>query len=151
MVMNTEYELVSSWAVACSRTELWDVLDHLLDTDDPMVWWPSVDVTGYDGRSMTLRARSGFGYALTFTLHDLDAERPDLLTFSATGDLRGTGRVTFRDVGAGGCAMDIVWRVDADRPWMRRTGWLLRPVFVAGHRLVMRKGERQLNGWIAGS
>lgn len=147
--MNADYELVSSWAVRCSRDELWDVLERLLDSSDPMVWWPSLQVMGYDGRTLAVRVRSGLGYTLAFTMDDLEARRPDALTFSATGDLRGTGSVTFRDVGANGCAMHIVWRVAADRRWMRWTGWLLRPVFVAGHRLVMRRGEGHLNRWIA--
>lgn len=147
--MNADYELVSTWSIACSRDELWDVLDDLLGTDDPMAWWPSVDVLTYDGRSMALRTRSGLGYALHFTLHDLQARKPEVLTFSATGDLRGTGLVTFREAGPDRSAMHIVWRVAADRSWMRWTGWLLRPVFVAAHQLVMRKGERQLGRWIA--
>jgi hypothetical protein len=45
--------------------------------------------------------------------------------------------------------MDIDWRVATDRRWMRWTGWLLRPVFVAGHHLIMRQGEKNLNAWLS--
>lgn len=147
--MTADYVFESRWQVARSRDSLWDALDHLLDTDDPMVWWPSVQVQRYDGSTMTVRAASAFGYSLTFELADLQAHRPDRLTFSATGDLRGSGVVTFAESGPASCAMTIDWRVAADRRWMRWTGWLLRPVFVAGHWLIMRQGEKKLNAWLA--
>jgi hypothetical protein len=31
---------------------------------------------------------------------------------------------------------------------MRWTAWVLRPVFVAGHHIVMRQGEKHLNEWL---
>lgn len=147
--MTSSYVFVSRWSIARSRDSLWDVLDDLLATDDPMVWWPSVSVQRYDGSVMTVRAASAFGYSLTFDLADLEASRPDRLTFNATGDLRGRGVVTFADHGPRRCEMDIDWRVDTDRRWMRWTGWLLRPLFVAGHALIMRQGEKKLNAWLA--
>lgn len=149
--MTADYVFVSRWNIARSRESLWDTLDDLLATDDPMVWWPSVHVQGYDGSTMTVRAASVFGYSLTFDLADLEARRPDRLTFSATGDLRGRGVVTFAESSDDTCSMMIDWRVAADRRWMRRTEWLLRPVFVAGHGLIMRQGEKRLNSWLARS
>ena len=146
--MGADYTFASRWSLDVGREQLWDVLDDLLATSDPMVWWPSVQVRGYDGSSMTVRAASAFGYALTFELADLTTRRPDALTFTSHGDLRGRGTVTVVDVGTGRCAMDIDWNVAADRPWMRRTGWFLRPVFVVGHHLVMRQGENHLNSWL---
>ncbi|MFI5428413.1 hypothetical protein [Aeromicrobium sp. UC242_57] len=113
-----------------------------------MAWWPAVRVTGYDGDRMTVRATSAFGYGLTFSLTDLTTSRPDRLTFAAEGDLRGEGIVTFRESAPGTCEMEIDWRVATDRRWMRATGWFLRPVFVAGHALIMRQGERHLNAWL---
>lgn len=147
--MSSDYALVSDWTVACSRDELWAVLDDLLQSSDPMAWWPAVHVTDYDQSSMGVRVSSGLGYALTFTMRDLDARPPSSLTFSADGDLRGAGSVVFHELGADAARMEIVWKVSTGRPWMRWSSWLLRPVFVAGHRIVMRRGERQLNAWIA--
>jgi hypothetical protein len=146
--MKSQYVLVSRWHVARGRESLWDALDGLLSTPDPMVWWPSVDVIGYDGDDLHLRAASGLGYAVTFRLSDLEAQRPDRLTFRADGDLRGSGEVRFVALGPASSAMDIDWRVTTDRAWMRWTAWLLRPVFVVGHHLVMRQGERRLNAWL---
>ncbi|MCW2751638.1 MAG: hypothetical protein JWR83_2748 [Aeromicrobium sp.] len=146
--MNSEYEFRSRWLIGRSRESLWDVLESLLASDNPMPWWPSVQVTSYDKHSLDLRARSRLGYALKFRLSDLRSVRPTQLTFASHGELRGTGLVTFDDLGPLESAMDIDWRVSTDKAWMRRTTWLLRPVFVLGHNLVMRQGEKQLNAWL---
>jgi hypothetical protein len=147
--VSADYVLRSRWRVQRSRQSLWDVLEALLATDDPLPWWPAVEVLGYDGDDLRLRASSHLGYALKFTLSDLRSHPPDRLTFRADGDLSGRGEVAFVDDGPSGSALEIDWRVDTSRPWMRRTSWLLRPVFVLGHHLVMRQGERRLNAWLA--
>jgi hypothetical protein len=146
--MNSDYEFRSRWLVGRSRESLWDALELLLASDNPMPWWPSVQVTSYDRRSLDLQAKSRLGYALTFRLSDLKAVRPTRLTFASEGELRGAGTVTFDDLGAHESAMDIDWRVSTDKAWMRRTSWLLRPLFVLGHNLVMRQGEKHLNAWL---
>jgi hypothetical protein len=146
--MNSDYVLVSRWRVDRSRESLWDVLEALLATSDPLPWWPSVQVTAYDGDNLDVRAASGLGYAVTFRLANLESQRPDRLTFTSEGDLRGTGEVRFVELGAQTSAMDIDWRVATDRRWMRMTAWILRPVFVAGHHIVMRQGEKHLNKWL---
>ncbi|KAA1399377.1 hypothetical protein [Aeromicrobium ginsengisoli] len=147
--MNSEYVLLSRWQVDRSRESLWDVLEALLETPDPLPWWPSVQVTAYDGDNLDVRAASGLGYAVTFRLANLEAQRPSLLSFTSEGDLRGRGVVTFVELTDGISAMDIDWRVATDRRWMRWTSWLLRPVFIAGHHIVMRQGEKHLNAWLA--
>ena len=147
--MNSRYEFHSRWQVARSRESLWDELEALLASDDPMAWWGSVEVVGYDGSNLSVMAESHFGYRLAFQLTRLELTRPTHLTFDSEGDLRGSGGVTFVDGDDGSTSwMDIDWRVATDRRWMRWTGWLLRPVFVTGHHLIMRQGEKHLNAWL---
>ncbi len=146
--MNSEYVLLSRWRVDRSRDALWDVLEALLDTPDPLPWWPSVQVTAYDGDNLDLHAASGLGYAVEFRLANLESRRPDRLRFTSEGDLRGRGEITFVELTSETSAMDIDWRVATDRRWMRWTSWILRPVFVAGHHIVMRQGEKHLNEWL---
>lgn len=148
--MTPDYAFASRWTVARSRDSLWDVFEHLLGTDDPMLWWPSVHVENYDGVTMSLRADSAFGYSLRFRLTNLQVRRPGILTFIAQGDLRGTGVVSFVEAGDMACHLDIAWKVSVDRRWMRRSSWLLRPVFRAGHTLIMRQGQKRLNAWLCG-
>lgn len=147
--MNSHYAFHSRWLVPLSREALWDEVEELLAGDDPMVWWDSVEVTHYDGKVLAARAASAFGYRLAFRLDHLEVSRPRQLTFDSDGDLRGRGIVTFVEGEDGrSSVMHIDWRVEADRRWMRLTGWLLRPVFVAGHHLIMRRGERELAAWL---
>lgn len=146
--MKSDYVLVSRWTVARSRESLWDELEALLATSDPLPWWPAVQVTSYDGDDLELRAASGFGYAVRFRLSNLQVHRPDRLTFTSEGDLHGRGEVTFVPLAADRAAMDIDWQVATQKRWMRRTAWLLRPIFVAGHHVVMRSGEKHLNHWL---
>jgi hypothetical protein len=146
--MNSDYVLVSRWRIDRDRESLWDVLEGLLATSDPLPWWPSVQVTAYDGDNLDLRAASGLGYSVTFRLANLESSRPDRLTFTSEGDLRGSGEVRFLELTADTSEMDIDWRVATDRRWMRWTAWILRPVFVAGHHLLMRQGEKHLNAWL---
>ncbi|GAA3532930.1 hypothetical protein GCM10022234_32270 [Aeromicrobium panaciterrae] len=147
--MNSQYVFRSRWDVPIGREALWDEVESLLASGDPMVWWGSVEVIDYDGTNLAVRAASAFGYRLEFRLDHLELSRPDRLTFDSAGDLRGSGVVTFVDrEGGRTSAMHIDWRVEAARRWMRLTGWLLRPVFVAGHRLIMRQGEKHLNAWL---
>jgi len=147
--MKSEYEFQSRWNIAFSRESLWGAVEFLLASDDPMAWWPSVRVVNYDGSSVEVRASSRFGYALSFCLSDLQTFRPDRLTLRSDGDLRGNAEVRFVDLGDSASAMDIDWHVATDRRWMRWSVWILRPVFVAGHHMVMRQGETHLNAWLA--
>lgn len=136
----------------CGRRELWQHLDALVASHDPMIWWPSVQVTeSIPGRWVSLRTRSRFGYHLNFCLTDLVFEEPDEMRFAAEGDLVGRGVVNFSDEGPERTSMLIDWQVSAVRPWMRRTNWLLRPVFAVAHRFVMREGERRFAAWLAGA
>jgi len=146
--MNSDYVLVSRWRVHRDRESLWDVLEALLETSDPLPWWPSVQVTAYDGDNLDLRAASGLGYSVTFRLANLQSSRPERLSFTSEGDLRGSGEVRFLELASDSSEMDIDWRVATDRRWMRWTAWILRPVFVAGHHIVMRQGEKHLNAWL---
>ncbi len=124
------------------------MLEALLDTPDPLPWWPSVQVTAYDGDNLDLRAASGLGYAVSSGWPTWSHAGPDRLRFTSEGDLRGRGEITFVELTPETSAMDIDWRVATDRRWMRWTSWILRPVFVAGHHIVMRQGEKHLNEWL---
>ena len=97
--MNSNYAFHSRWNVAVAREVLWDALEDLLASDDPMAWWGSVEVTDYDGHNLAVRAASHFGYRLTFRLTDLEQSRPQRLTFGSGGDLKGSGLVSFVDLG----------------------------------------------------
>lgn len=146
--MRNVYELHSRWDLVVSREVLWDGLESLLDSDDPMAWWPSVHVASYADGTLDVRASSHLGYTLRFRLHDLETHRPEAMTVASDGDLRGSGTLSFSDVSPDRSAIDIQWNVSVDRAWMKATSWVLRPIFALGHHLVMAQGEKRLNQWL---
>lgn len=113
-----------------------------------MIWWPSVHATESIPGRLSLRARSRFGYSLDFRLTHLKLEQPERMRFAAEGDLAGHGVIMFEDRGPAQTAMLIDWQVDTSRAWMRRTSWLLRPVFTLAHHRIMHEGERRFAGWV---
>lgn len=147
--MTNAYAMTTTWEINVSRHAMWAVVDEALNSPDPMPWWSAVKVVSNDGTHMHLKARSPIGYSLHFRVHDLNALKPDALTYASDGDLRGSGSTTFREISANACALDFEWKVSVDRAWMRATSRLLRPLFVLGHNLVMAQGEKKLNRWLA--
>lgn len=147
--MRNVYELHSRWDLAADRDTVWDALEELLASDDPMAWWPSVTVVSKVGDDLNVAARSVLGYRLHFRLYGLAWSRPDSMTVESDGDLRGRGDLTFGTVGDQHSTIDIQWNVSVDRAWMRATSLLLRPAFTLGHHLVMAQGQKRLNRWLA--
>lgn len=147
--MRNVYEMQSRWDLRASREEVWDALAALLDSEDPMAWWPSVRVESYVDDELVVLASSHLGYTLKFRLYDLAQSRPESMTVLSDGDLRGGGTMTFSEVSAASSALNVQWNVSVDRAWMRATSWILRPIFVLGHHLVMNQGEKNFNRWLA--
>lgn len=161
--MTRPYVFRTRWLVDEPPEPLWDTLEELLAQPDPMPWWGAVRVVGRgvdpgaagpgQGDVVHLEARSAFGYRLRFAVHDLELERPTAMRLNASGDLVGHAALAFAPVGPAGSPrrtrLTIDWRVVATPAWMRRGHLLLRPVVVLGHGLIMRRGERRLNAWLA--
>lgn len=142
------YDLVSTWIFAAPLDDVWAVFEGLVDEPDPFVWWPDLSVEARGDDWLRVVTRSHLGYRLRFRLHTVRTEPPHTITIASTGDLTGSGRIALVADGAGGTRVQIDWAVCANRAWMRWTGPVLRPVFVASHRFVMRRGERALRAWL---
>lgn len=145
------YAFRSRWDLPVERRRLWEVVQEALGAEDPIPWWGRVRVVGRDDGELHLVAESGLGYRLRFTIDQLELNRPDTMTFRATGDLVGRAVLRFVPVGRHRTLLLINWDVEVTRPWMRRTDAVLRPVFTAAHHVVMRQGERRLRRWLPGS
>ena len=144
----TRYELTSTWRLDAPVGVVWDVFDAMVD-DDPFPWWPDLEVVGRDADEIRVVTRSGLGYRLRFRLLALESEPPVALRFQAAGDLEGLGHVRFVAESDETSRLDITWTVEPTQRWMRWSGLVLKPAFVATHALVMRRGERSLQAWLA--
>jgi hypothetical protein len=148
--MTAAYTFVSRWRAPATRERCWEVLSATLSPRDagcePAPWWPDVTIVEAPtriepGSVIRLDVRSPFGYRLRVRLELTRVDAPTSLAAVSEGDLRGEGTLDIVPAEEGS-VLTWTWRVSVRRPWMRATGWLLRPLFVVAHTFVMRRGER---------
>ncbi len=150
--MPAEYAFVSRWRMPASAERVWAELERMItapDSEAVTTWWPAVTVARpalrfARGEMLELLVRSPLGYRLRIRLVLREVSSPWLLTAESTGDLGGRGTVRIERRGDAASVIVIGWDVVTRRPWMNRTAWVLRPVFVRAHAHVMREGERGL-------
>ncbi|SRR5579884_228627 len=147
--MSNAYHFVTVWRVAGTTAEVRDVL---ADADGLARWWPSVYLTvtqlekGADdgtGSVIDLYTKGWLPYTLRWTFTVTEPITEEGFAISARGDFVGTGRWTFRQDGPE-VVVTYDWRIEAEKPLLRRLTWLLRPVFAANHRWAMARGEESL-------
>ncbi len=147
--MGSAYHFLTEWRVAGTTAEVRAVL-----SDGPSLtrWWPSVylsvvqlepgDADGVGG-AIALHTKGWLPYTLRWTLRVTEPITEAGYALTASGDLDGAGRWTFRQQGPE-VVITYDWRVQATKPLLRRLSWLLRPAFAANHRWAMAKGEESL-------
>ena len=144
------YQFLSRWRIEGTCGEVADVLG------DPLAlprWWPSVylaveqleppDARGV-GRRVRLLTKGLLPYTLRWESVVVESRYPYGYTLVAEGDFVGEGIWTFKQDGR---FVDIRydWRIDAEKPLLRRLSFLLKPIFQANHRWAMAQGERSLD------
>lgn len=95
------------------------------------------------GRVTAITTRGVLPYDVNWQVTVLETKAPNLIRIAATGDVEGLGDWRLAQQG------DLVqlvydWRVRVGKPWMRHFEFLLKPLFVANHNWVMRRGEQGL-------
>ena len=147
--MTADYEFVTQWRVIATPAEVKAVLSDGLSLPR---WWPAVyiSVTRLEdgaengvGGSLALHTKGWLPYTLRWTLRVVEPITDAGYALTATGDLVGTGRWTFRQDGPN-VVIRYEWRVRASTQLLRRLTWLLRPAFAANHRWAMARGEESL-------
>ncbi|MGJ9412266.1 hypothetical protein ACHAAC_06115 [Aeromicrobium sp. CF4.19] len=140
---------MSRWRLDHPRRAVWQVLQDLVGTQDPFPWWADLQVTGRTDDEIHVRARSWVGYRLHFRLHSLSTTQPRRIGLRSDGDLVGRADVELEADGDEACVVVITWDVEVTRGWMRMGAVVLRPLFVLMHAVVMRRGRRGLEAWLA--
>jgi hypothetical protein len=141
------------WRVDAPPEECWRAIERML-VPGARSWWRALRVVSAPGglaagADVDVVVTAPFGYRLRVRFA-LERVRPARQVVAAgSGDLTGRGILTLASAGQSGCRLDVDWRVVVERPWMRRTSWMLRPVFALAHALVMRAGERGLRRALA--
>jgi hypothetical protein len=147
--MSTDYEFRTQWRVAGTVDEVKAVL---ADAESLPVWWPAVYLSvrevdvgeaGGVGRVVELHTKGWLPYTLSWTLRITEPITDEGFALSATGDLAGSGRWSFRQEGPE-VVITYDWRVSATKPLLQRLSWLFKPAFAANHRWAMARGEESL-------
>ena len=142
------FVLISRWRLDCSIEAAWQCLCAVRDWSR---WWPQVltaetdgdDCTGATprvGRSARLEWRTGLGYGLRLRLTTTGVLAPFELEGVVEGDLDGHGLWLLEPQARHGVRITYRWDVQLNRPWMRLSAPLLRPLFARNHFSVMRDG-----------
>jgi len=144
-----DYEFITRWRVEGTCSEVADILG------DPLAlprWWPSVyleverlpdSAPRGVGSRVRLRTKGWLPYTIEWALEVVESHYPRGFVIVATGDFDGSGVWTFEQDGE---YVDAVydWRLNVEKPLLKRLSFALRPVFEANHRWAMRQGEESL-------
>jgi hypothetical protein len=144
----SQYSFSSTWRIAASQERVWRAFEELLPSENPFVFWPGMRSERRGGPDIHVTAASPVGYTLRFRVFDVVSSPMKRVTLRADGDLLGRATMQLAAVDAVNSTIDVEWHVDVTQPWMRRMRFVLRPVFVFAHDVVMRAGERGLNAWL---
>ncbi len=143
------YHFVTHWRVEGTCGEVADILG------DPLAlarWWPSVYLQveqlapggpGGVGTRAALLTKGWLPYSLAWEFEVTESRYPHGFTLKAAGDFVGRGEWTFTQNGS---FVDVTydWRLDAEKPLLRKLSFLIRPLFEANHRWAMARGEESL-------
>ena len=145
-----DYQVVTRWRLAGSVEE---VAHIVRDTASLVRWWPAAFLDALVlregdehqvGKTVRLRTKGWLPYLLRFDLLVEDSCFPRTCSLRVWGDFEG-GCLCTAEAVAGGVELTFDWRVRVRKPLVRRLSWLLKPVFVANHRWVMRRGLESLD------
>jgi len=143
--MNRHFRFASSHLLAAPRDAVFDVL---VDAEHWPRWWPQIrSVTPYDDTHGSAKIRSVLPFTLRLELTSEVADRESgVLRATLAGDLVGWAEFVVRAAGQQ-TALDYAQEVDLQLPG--RIGALAcsapaRPLLVANHALMIRRGMRGL-------
>lgn len=143
-----DYHFITHWQV---QAKLQDVVDIIGDAESLPRWWPAVyldvdvlekgDAQGI-GKRIRLYTKGWLPYTLRWEFRVSEATQHGF-TLIAEGDFTGRGIWTFAE--QAGC-VDITydWRIQAQKPLLKRLSVLFKPIFAMNHRWAMQKGEESL-------
>jgi hypothetical protein len=144
-----EYRFRNVWSLEVAAARLFDAL---VDLASYPRWWPDVrSVRRVDADTAEFTCRALLPYALVFRLHraeqDEDAGR---LRVDVTGDLEGYVEGVVAAAPRPSLArLEISQEVVVNKKLLRRLAPIARPLFLANHAAMMRRGHRGLRTYLA--
>ena len=150
-LLKERFVLISRWQLGCGIDPAWRLISQVHDWP---VWWPQVRAVRVDGDAphdtgvaeprvgsrAAIEWKTPLGYGLDLHVTTVRVVAPFELEGVAGGDLEGHGLWLLEPRQADGVLITYRWDVHLNRPWMRLTAPLLRPLFARSHASVMRAG-----------
>ena len=144
-----EYHFITHWNVEATCEEVYDVIG---DADGLKTWWPSVyldtkvlkegDAKNV-GKVVALYTKGWLPYTLKWNFIVAETNKPLGFTIKADGDFVGRGIWVFEQQGKN-CHIIFDWKLDAEKPLLKKRSFIMKPVFSLNHRWAMKKGEDSL-------
>jgi len=141
------YHFVTDWRFKAPVQQVWTVV---LDIVRYPGWWKNfrrVTVTRGDGRSIgsviECEVRGSLPYSLRYALEVMESEEYRHILLRSTGDLVGTGRWAFSEVGPQTQAV-YYWDVATTNPILNLVAPLARGALAKNHEQVMANGYAAL-------
>lgn len=144
-----DYQVITHWRVPGTQEEVYDIFANARDLAR---WWPSVyldvqvlehgDVNG-KGQVVSLYTKGWLPYTLRWSFRVSEVEKPRGCTLVSNGDFVGRGIWTFEQDGPW-VNITYDWKIQAEKPLLRRLSFIFKPIFTANHRWAMAKGKESL-------
>lgn len=132
-----------SWTFGVPRADLWS---RLSDTSSFPRWWPWLrafdEVPIEEGARTWCVIGPPLPYVLKVRLAVVRVVETEAVDVDVDGDLRGPACLELGDARDGSTAR-LHWKVEVQRPMLRRAAVLGRPVLQWGHDWVVRNGVEQ--------
>jgi hypothetical protein len=143
-----DYHFITHWRI---RGEVAQIAQILADGPGLARWWPSVYLEAREldpgderglGKMISLYTKGWLPYTLRwqFRVSELTSAG---FTLQARGDFVGRGIWTFVQDGEW-TNITYDWKIQANKPLLRRLSFMLKPIFAANHYWAMAQGETSL-------
>ncbi|WP_143229909.1 SRPBCC family protein [Actinophytocola xanthii] len=145
--MLNEYRFRRVWSLHVGTPR---VFGALVDLTSWPLWWPDVrSVQRIDDDTAEMTCRATLPYTLGFRLRRSVQDEPTgRLRVEMTGDLEGHTEATVSGDDSTS-RLEIDQCVETTKPLLRTFAPVARPLFVANHALMMRRGQRGLRAYLA--
>jgi hypothetical protein len=143
-----DYHFITRWRIQGTIEEIAHIL---ADAPSLTRWWPSVYLEVHEldpgderglGKVIGLYTKGWLPYTLRWQFR-VSEIASNGFTLQAGGDFVGRGIWTFAQ-DDDWVIVSYDWKIQADKPLLRRLSFLMKPIFAANHHWAMAQGQRSL-------
>jgi Polyketide cyclase / dehydrase and lipid transport len=146
---SNEYHFITNWKVKGTCREVYNILS---DSEALAKWWPAVylDVKEIEkgdensiGKKVKLYTKGWLPYTIQWDFEVVENIEPRTFTIRAYGDFVGRG-IWLLEKNGDGCNVSFDWKLEAEKPLLKKFSFIMKPIFSANHKWAMKKGEKSL-------